>query len=208
MSRIYMEKAGFVRSKEDDFSDDGNYFTAYKVGNVRVTKLVSKGEAYIDADYNDGRIPCDVYCTLPHYKALSKLNGVNADSVTAEDLKELYDACVAYEKEYNDLCNTIVYPTREELTERLTAVAAKRKEELTTLGNMLTMDVLVKMSDYSVKYVKNYCAELYNRSKKNVAQEVDRVYKTSYSFTIMKDTNALQDSWYYTQVRAELERYI
>ena len=61
MERITMTKYGFIRSKEDDFSDDGNRFTCYRVGKVRISKLVSDGEAYIDAYIDSGMLPYDIY---------------------------------------------------------------------------------------------------------------------------------------------------
>ena len=55
MKKIMMNKYGFVRWPEEDFSDDGNRFYCYKVGNrVRVSKLVSDGVAYISARVDRG----------------------------------------------------------------------------------------------------------------------------------------------------------
>ena len=46
MERINLTKFGFVRSPQDDFSDDGSRFTCYRrpgVEKVRISKLVSGG---------------------------------------------------------------------------------------------------------------------------------------------------------------------
>ena len=50
-----MEKYGFQRSAADDFSDDGNRFICYSAfnGQVRVSKLVRDGEAYIAGRIDD-----------------------------------------------------------------------------------------------------------------------------------------------------------
>ena len=57
MKRIELVKYGFIRSPEDDFSDDGNRFTCYRVGKVRVSKLISHGDAFISARIDDYILP-------------------------------------------------------------------------------------------------------------------------------------------------------
>ena len=46
-------KFGFERDAENDFSDDGNRFKAYKYGSVRVTYLSAHGEVYISAHVSE-----------------------------------------------------------------------------------------------------------------------------------------------------------
>ena len=92
MKRIELTKYGFIRSKEDDFSDDGNRFTCYRVGKVRVSKLVSEGEAYISASIDDYLLPYETYSKLPHYRDLDALNGVSASDITEEDIQKTYDS--------------------------------------------------------------------------------------------------------------------
>ena len=54
MQRINLTKYGFIRDREEDFSDDGNRFQGYRVGKrVRVSKLVADGDAYISATINN-----------------------------------------------------------------------------------------------------------------------------------------------------------
>ena len=80
MKKIVMTKYGFVRWPEKDFSDDGNRFTCYRVGeSTRVSKLVSDGRAYlsIESSCGKGTLPYEHYSTLPHYnKACWMYNGV------------------------------------------------------------------------------------------------------------------------------------
>lgn len=58
------------------------------------------------------------YSTLPYYEAINRLKGVSKASLTDNDLKTFYDNCIAYEKEYNDAVNKVVYPTMEEMREK------------------------------------------------------------------------------------------
>ena len=99
MKKINLTKYGFIRTPEEDFSDDGNRFTCYKVGKVRVSKLVDRGDVYIDADMDDCRLHYEEYSTLPHCKSLNALNGISLGNITEEDLIKLYNDCIEYEKE-------------------------------------------------------------------------------------------------------------
>ena len=94
MKKIMMTNYGFIRWPEEDFSDDGTRFTAYRVGErVRVTKATYKGEAFIDGTIHGTKLPYEVYSKLPHYSAISKLNGVSIDTLTDQDLFNLCEAC-------------------------------------------------------------------------------------------------------------------
>jgi hypothetical protein len=108
MKRVNLTKYGFVRWPEEDFSDDGSRFLAYRVGErVRVTKCTYNGEVFISARIDGAKLPYEVYSKLPHYSALDKLNGVSIATLTDDDLFELLAACVLYEKEYADAENNI-----------------------------------------------------------------------------------------------------
>lgn len=104
MNRINLTKYGFVRSPEEDFSDDGNKFTCYRVGNVRVSKCIWEDNVFIAARWEDYKTFSyyDGYATLPHYGDMNRLNGVIRSSLTEEDLAEFYQSCVAYEREYKE----------------------------------------------------------------------------------------------------------
>ena len=137
MTRINLVKYGFGRDAAEDFSDDGNRFQAYKVGRVRITKLVSDGEAYIDGGINDGKLPYEVYSKLPHYSAVGRLNGVSIASLTEDDLQKLYEDCQAYEIEYMNAENSIKYPTLEEIKNQCKLICAKRLVELSTVEDLM-----------------------------------------------------------------------
>lgn len=209
MKRIMMTKYGFVRSPEDDFSDDGNRFHVYRVGRVRVTKLVSDGEAYISADICDGKLPYKVYKTLPHYKDLDILNGVSVDSITEDNLQKLYEDCQAYEVEYTAAENSIEYPTIQELTDRCKAIHAKRMTEAAIVENLIngkTFYLASVLSEYEWKRVRDFIQEIIKRTQKydsdlKIEEEVIRMYKHSISFSFMSPTYSdLSDGYYYTEL--------
>ena len=127
MKKIMMTKYGFVRTPESDFSDDGAKFDTYRVGNrVRVSKTTYKGDAFISASIDGTKLPYEVYGKLPHYSALDKLNGVSIESLTDNDLFDLVEACLHYEKEYLEAENTIKMPSLVEIKEQCERVRIKR----------------------------------------------------------------------------------
>ena len=106
MQRINLTKYGFIRDREEDFSDDGNRFQGYRVGKrVRVSKHVYNGDVYLSIDtcLGDRYLPYTVYSKLPHYKpAAWNYNGVSVATLTDDDLRNFYNACIAYEQEYEN----------------------------------------------------------------------------------------------------------
>jgi len=159
MKRINLTKFGFVRSKEDDFSDDGNHFTCYKIGKIRVSKLVSDGQAYISGSMDDNKLTYEVYSKLPHYKSLDNLNGVDTSSITEEDLQDLYTTCVEYEKEYEAAVKTIVYPTQEELDEQCLKIENLRKAELKEIESKIDASIL-NLREYDLTSLQKYYRNL------------------------------------------------
>lgn len=164
MKKIMMAKYGFVRWPEEDFTDDGSTFLAFKVGErVRVTKCTYKGEAFIDGNIHGTKLPYEVYSKLPHYPFLGKLNGVPIELLTDDDLTELYEACVAYEKEYIEAENNIKMPTLEEIKEQCVRVQAKRIAEFTEVEAMLgkyAAQLAIKLSAWQWKTVQEYLTNL------------------------------------------------
>ena len=164
MKKIMMTSYGFIRWPEEDFSDDGTRFTAYRVGErVRVTKTTYKGEAFINGTIHGTKLPYEVYSKLPHYSAISKLNGVPIKSLTDDDLTELYEACVAYEKEYIEAENTIKMPTLEEIKEQCVKVQAKRLAEFAEVETLLgkhAAKLAMKLPAWQWKTIQEYLATL------------------------------------------------
>jgi hypothetical protein len=216
MKKINLTKYGFVRWPEEDFSDDGNRFTCFRAGkNVRVSKLVSDGEVYlsIGSSVGNGTLPHEVYCNLPNYnKACWKYNGVSVDSLTEQDLIDFYNACVSYEKEYEEAEANIVYPTIEEITAQCKKLTAKAEAEYKQASQLVVNAVLdgtiVKLSDYEIKELKNSLATL-----KNAVNNYDpttypqRLYRKSSSFNFVKTDNydAVNKSWYLERIEKYLE---
>ena len=205
MKKIMMTKFGFTRSPEDDFSDDGNRFTCYKVGNlVRVSKLVSDGWAYIDGNIR-GQLPYDIYGKLPHYQAVGRLNGVKLETLTEEMLTQLYFDCLEYEKEYTAAMQDLVYPTEGEIRIQCMKVQAKAQQELANIefalsGNMVRL--ATTLTEWEWKTIREYINNIENR-KANYDHTVvpQRMKGTVASIEFCKPGNSnLQDSYYYTRI--------
>ncbi len=212
MTRINLVKYGFVRWPEEDFSDDGNRFTCYRVGTrVRVTKLVADGYAYIDGDLRDGNLPCDVYQKLPHYPLLGKLNGVPAAAVTEDDLQELYEACQAYEIEYTNAENSIKYPTLEEIQEKAVKLTAKSVLELSKIEMLLGkygLEAATKFSPYEWKQVQEYTKHLMTDVQRyNPEIYPQTIVGTSYSFNFVKPDTYMEESYWFRYLRDLFAKY-
>ena len=202
MKKIMMSKYGFVRWPEEDFSDDGNRFTCYKVGKrVRVSKLVSDGDAYIDARIDYGTLPYNIYSTLPHYKALGKLNGVPVCRLTDQDLFDLAEACLYYDKEYSDAEAAIVYPSTEEIREQCIKIKAKRMEELAKVETLMASKVVtlaLTAHEWQWKTLREYLVSLKKAAEFDVEERTRSIDRSRYSFDFVKDTNhELSDGYYY-----------
>lgn len=169
MKRINLVKYGFVKCPEESFWDDGSHFDAYRVGRVRVTKCISDGQAYIDGRIDEGFLEFAEYRKLPHYSAISKLNGVSVSTLTELDLMRLYEACVEYEREYIEEENRIKasLPTEEEIRERCSEILALRLTEIHMIDKRLatlTPALLVKCSDYQWKQIREFYQTLVRKS--------------------------------------------
>ena len=208
MTRINLIKYGFVRCPSADFTDDGSRFTCYRVGNgVRVSKLVADGQVYLSAasDCNKGTLPYEVYSKLPHYKDSSwKWNGVSMATLTEQDIIDFYDACIAYEKEYEEAEAAIVYPTLEELQKKATELYVATMADvkaINSLFNHYAFDAASKFSSYEWKtcqeYIRNLLGELNRLDPEQYPQKIvntvasfgfmNRVYKESYYSTYIKE---------------------
>lgn len=175
MKRINLAKYGFVRWPEEDFSDDGNRFQCYRAGKaVRVSKLVSDGQVYLSASSSCGNntLPFEVYSKLPFYNtALWRYNGVSIESLTDADLEDFYNACVGYEKEYEEAEANIVYPTLEELTEQCEKLWAKYNREYAEAQKIVSDSIItgdfLKLSKCQVEDIHRYLINLNNQVKNN-----------------------------------------
>lgn len=211
MTRINLVKYGFVRDAAEDFSDDGNRFQAYKVGRVRVTKLVSDGEAYIDGDINDGKLPYDVYSKLPHYKAIGELNGVSLASLTEDDIQKLYEACQAYEVEYTNAENSIKYPTLDEIRDKASRITNHRMLELSKIENRLNRNMreaITEFSTYEWKELQEYFNNLAKATRHfNTATYPQTILGQSFSFTFVKPDYEMGASYWFQRLNELFDKY-
>lgn len=202
MKKIMMNKYGFVRWPEEDFSDDGNRFYCYKVGNrVRVSKLVTDGVAYISARIDHGTLPHEVYSKLPHYSKLDDLNGVSVISLTDNDLFDLCEACLMYDKEYSDAEAALVYPSIGQIREQCIKIKAKRMAELDNVEALLANQVVslaLTIPEWQWKTLREYLVSLKKSAEFDVDEKARNMYKSSYSFNFVKENyHDLGDSYYY-----------
>jgi hypothetical protein len=206
MNKIMMTKYGFVRWPEEDFSDDGTRFTCYKVGKrVRVSKAVCNGQAFIDARIDGFKLPYEVYSNLPHYLATGKLNGVSVASLSDNDLFCLVEACLLYEKEYEEAENSIVMPTYDEIYAQASRVKAVRGGELVIAERYLKeniAEVTYNLSVYDWKEIQSYFSMLKDAADNyDPADVATRMLGTSRSIDFCKpECRELKDSWYYTSL--------
>lgn len=206
MKKIMMNKYGFIRTPESDFSDDGNRFYTYRVGKrVQVTKCTYKGEAFISASIDSTKLPYEVYSKLPHYSALDKLNGVSIDSLTDQDLFDLCEACLMYEKEYTEAENSIKMPTLEEIKEQCIKVQAKRMAEFAEVEALLgkyVAKLAMKLPAWQWKTVQEYLAKLATeRARWSPELYAPTVLNSARSINFCKsDCSELGNSYYYKYI--------
>ena len=217
MKRINLTKYGFVRWPERDFSDDGSRFSCFRAGKkVEVSKLVSDGQVYLSAhtDLGNNTLPHEVYSKLPNYNnATWNYNGVSIDSLTDADLEAFYEACVNFEKEYEEAEAKIEYPSIEEITAQCERITAKAEAEYKQASQLVVEAVLdgtiTKLSDYEIKELKNYLKTL-----KNAVNNYDhttypqRVYRKSSSFRFVKPDNGdlVNKSLYLERIEEYIEK--
>lgn len=211
MTRVNLVKYGFVRCQEEDFSDDGNRFQTYRVGRVRVTKLVADGEAYIDGDITDCKLPYEVYSKLPHYKAIGKLNGVSLASLTEDDIQKLYEDCQAYEAEYTNAVNSIKYPTLDEIRDKASRITNHAMLELSKIENRLNRNMreaITKFSAYEWKELQEFFNAIVRDTQRyNIATYPQTIVGEQFSFTFVKPDYGMSESYWSERLRGLFDKY-
>jgi hypothetical protein len=205
MKKIMMSKYGFVRWPEEDFSDDGNRFTCYRAGKaVRVSKLVADGDAYlsIDSSVGKGTLPYEVYSTLPNYKkAVWGYNGVSLSTLTDEDLKDFYNACISYEKEYEEAEASVVYPTLEELkikAEQVTIKVAREVNQVEKLLSLYAFEAASKFSKYDWINLQEYIGHLNSELIRfNPDTYPQKIVGSAGSFNFIKNKSYLEEGFWF-----------
>lgn len=215
MKKIMMSKYGFVRWPEEDFSDDGNRFTCYRAGKaVRVSKHVSDGDAYlsIDSSVGKGTLPYEVYTTLPNYrKATWEYNGTSLTALTDEDIKDFYDACIAYEKEYEEAEAKIVYPTLEEIKMKASKLTNNTLLEISKIENRLKKNMreaIEKFSTYEWKQLQVYFNSLVkDKQRYNIDTYPQTILGKQFSFTFVKPDFGKAESYWSKTINELFDKY-
>jgi hypothetical protein len=209
MKRINLVKYGFVRWPEEDFSDDGNRFICYQAGeyeNLRISKLVSDGQAYLSAQA-DCNLPYEIYSQLPNYQAATwQYNGACVDRLTDEDLQNFYRACCAYAQECIEAEAKIEYPTIEEITAQCEKITAKAIDQYKKASQLVVEAVLdgtiTNLSDYELSTLKSDLKWLKNATTNYDPKTYpSRIYRKSSSFNFVKP-----DCWELNPKNFYLER--
>lgn len=215
MKRIVMTKYGFERWPERDFTDDSSRYVCYRAGKaVRVSKLISDGQAYlsISSDCGRGTLPHETYSKLPHYHdAAWRWNGVPAAGLTDKDLQDFYNACVEYEKEYLAAEAALVYPTLEEIREKAVKITAKSLLELSWAEMLLSkycLEAAAKFSPYEWKQVQEYIKHLQaDVCRFNPEAFPETIVGKSYSFDFVKPEYNMEESYWFKYLKDLFQKY-
>lgn len=208
MKRINLTKYGFVRTPEEDFSDDGTRFNVYRLGDVRVSKAVSGGEVYIAGRIDNGKLPYAVYSKLPHYRDLDKLNGVSLSLISDWDLTSFADACAEYSKEYAAAVANTKYPTLEELQAKCDEMTDALNKQVEEAGKLIK-DNILKLMEKCSGYQIERLAEHYRKLAKSAKTDFDRnkrpyaLLNTGVSLDFM--TQKPRESFYFREIKELIE---
>lgn len=215
MKRIVMSKYGFERWPEEDFHDDGANYQCYRAGKaVRVSKLISNGQAYlsISSDVGRGTLPYETYSKLPHYHdAEWRWNGVPAAGLTDKDLQDFYNACVEYEKEYLAAEAAIVYPTLEEIKAQAQKVYALRYTELNKVGQLFAasgIEAAAKLSKWEWTRLQEHVTYLLQEAAQyNPDTFPQAIVGTARSFDFVKpDSDKLEPGYWFKNIVEMFEK--
>jgi hypothetical protein len=149
-----------------------------------------------------------VYHKLPHYSALDKLNGVAISSLTDNDLYDLVEACMYYEKEYTDAEDALVMPTLNEIKAQCELVQAKANWELAEINRRFSLALAGKLTDWEWMEVRKYLLAMEARV---VTFDPERypqtILGTCRSVSFCKpDCAELQDSFYYKWIMERINK--
>ena len=205
MKQINLTKYGFVRTPNEDFSDDGSRFYVYHAGRVRVSKTTWNGEVFLAGRIDGNLLNYDVYSKLPHYEALDRLNGVDIASLTEQDLIQLYNDCVEYEKEYNEAEKNVVFPTIDELKDQCVKIRKHYQEQLVNAQTLIernAVKLVLKASEWKLKSIRSNLETITKRANGYDPDTYPQsIQKSSYGINFAKPTNHdLTETWYYDQI--------
>lgn len=118
---------GFTRTKEKDFSDDGNRFKTLEYKGLEITYLKDNDEYYLDihVPYSDKYLWEDI-SDKEWYRATGRYNGV-----TNIDVEDFINICEETLKGIEEASN------QEEVELDLTPLVYRRKEELALIDKVI-----------------------------------------------------------------------
>lgn len=192
MTKINLTKYGFIKTPEEDFSDDGTRFTCYKPfsnSRLRISKATTCDEYFIAGRIIQGNLDYEEYSQLPHFGSMDALNGIFKHNLTEADLIQFYNDCLAYEQEYIEAESKIVYPTKEEIMKRRRADLNKYRNEYEYIKQHLSVDKLLSLnSSADFINIKRCLEHLKCRAfpKGTDEEYADSIYKTAFSRSFVK----------------------
>lgn len=195
MKRINLTKYGFERSKEDDFSDDGNYFICYRhpqAPNIRVSKLVADGEVYLSSSLKEMELNYDEYKTAKNYqKATWDFNPANISNLTDDDLRSFTQAVIDFNDECKEILNKAYIPTREELEKKFDeyrSQAIDDKAKLSEIYNGILKNAIYNPTTKFDKYTCLFSAIRYFKEALNYAEDILKRNKKEYIDSLENDS--------------------
>jgi hypothetical protein len=213
MKKIMMTKYGFIRYPEEDFHDDGNNFTCYRFSdtNSHVSKLVSDGQAYLSVHVS-GQLPYEVYSKLPYYKeATWDFNGVAVTSLTDEMLRDFFNACVMYEKEYQAAEASIEYPSELELQHKCLRIQTKLTHEMNEIEALLgehAVEAATKFSKWEWEQLQKYLAYMLQELNKYKPDTfIPNVLGTAQSITFLKNKEDTEPTYWFKSLKELFDKH-
>lgn len=157
---------GFIRSPQDDFTDDGSTFTCYRYPGldgmrVSVCKSTWSDDSYfIAARMERGDLIYAEYSALPCYKELDMLNDGCGEEYAKQHLPELIEAMKTYHKAYKEKVASLEPVTDEEILEIYRNKYSRYyKEKVAEIKSKIDYRVL-RLDEWSVKNLSSYFKSL------------------------------------------------
>lgn len=201
MKKVNLTKYGFERSKEDDFSDDGNYFICYRhpdAPNIRISKLTDRGTIYLSSSVKDLDIDYDDYKDLEGYHFITwELNPIEVDSLTDEMLDAFTKAVIKYNKLCIEASKNAYQYTQEEIEKKYEGEHHQAIEDKATLNEIFELKIKKAMFNPNVSVEKGclkYGLEYFKKAVKEVENILNR-NKDQFIQDMMKKTR-LQKKYY------------
>ena len=207
MKEIRLTRYGFIRTPEKDFTDDGNRFTCFTIGqtgNMRISKTTYNGEVFISARMESNELSWEEYSSLPGYNALDALNGVAIDSVTEDQLEELAADCLVYEAAFLKKLEEVKAnaPTLAEYTKYCQEVYALVEKDYNELMSLVTTGWLISLTDHdAAAVIKNLRVLKRVVAEYDVDEKAADLYAGNNAFTrnlLMKGAEHLYE---YTKIK-------